>query len=300
MVNHANLITIGITTNYGGKQLIKAIESMRKADGGDVPIILVSDGVEYSEKMLKQLEDLEVVFIQNDDFTSAFAKQQQILDLVKTKYVLITQDDVIFEKDTITNIVDALQKDPEITFLGVRNVGLEPQNIIEAALNVGTRLNNTIARLWNNGDNYLAILGRVMVLDTNWLRNMIIDPESVSLDAHMYLENKRLNGKYECLWGTNIYFRNPQNIKEHMRKSSRFQNSLYEMQKYTRFYNLDLKKEYSMPLKAIIRAGVQELFRDPLSLTAYAFVFAYTRIFKQQPEVCLTANWEVDLSTKNI
>ena len=151
---------------------------------------------------------------------------------------------------------------------------------------------------FNNGDNYLACLGRLMAFRTKYLKDMYVEVDSVSLDAYLYFENKRLGGKYVCLWDYPLYFRAPKNILEHLRKSSRFQYSQDELVSYNRFG--DLSNEYKLPILAIIKGTFHELLHNPIYLSIYVFIFLYTRLFKRSISKSLIANWEVDESTKDI
>jgi hypothetical protein len=262
-------------------------------------IVVVADLTPVKEQVKKELKNMNVTFIENNKPTSAFAKQKQILKTCKSDVIVLTQDDVIFEDTALYKIVQTFVEHPDISFVGIRNEPMKSRTVFERGVNVGTRLNNTIGESWRDGDNYLAMLGRVMAFRGEWLKNRLqVHSNSVSLDAYMYFENKRNGGGYKCLWDTCLYFRNPGNMKEQMRKSSRFQNSKYEMESYNKFENLEF--EYDIPLRAIFFSVVKEFLRDPVGFVVYLYIYTYTRLKKFSPEDCLTALWEVDLSTKNL
>lgn len=291
-----NRVTVGITTCYGKKQLLSAVKSIKDSKGiRNFEVVVIADLTPISLEVKKGLHEMDVTLIENDIPSSQFAKQRQLISKCKSEFIVLTQDDVLFDKYALVRIIKELKKGT--TFVGIRNEPVEAKTLIERGINVGTRLNNSIARLWNKGDNYLAVLGRVMAFRTEWLRSLDVHPGSVSLDAYLYLENKKKGGTYQCLWDTYLLFRNPDNITEHIRKSSRFQNSKYEMLSYEKFGNLD--REYAIPRKAIIIAALAEFMHDKIGFIIYLYIYIYTRLFKQKPQDCLTALWKVDLSTKN-
>lgn len=290
---------VGITTCYGHPQLVETIKSLRLAKhvAKDFRVIVVADSVKLTDEIIAELTDLKVEIIENLYESSAFAKQLQILELVTEDYIILTQDDVLFHPLTLSKVFEELACEG-VTFVGVRNQPLKPASLLEGGISIATTLCNSIARNFNNGDNYLACLGRLMAFKTEYLKNMHVEIDSVSLDAFIYFENKRIGGKYVCLWDYPLYFRAPQNILEHLRKSSRFQYSQDEQISYRRFGNLN--KEYTLPLSAIIKGTIVEFVHNPLYLTLYVFIFFYTRIFKRSLNKSLIANWEVDESTKDI
>ncbi len=289
---------VGINTCYCDEQIIDTVKSLRASE--NVPyfrIIIVSDRAKASPKVVAALKELNVELIENDDETSAWAKQIQILNIIDEEIIIMTQDDVLFHPKAIYNTVVELTKEG-VTFVGLVNEPIKGESLIEEGISVGTRLNNGIAKNWNNGDNYLACLGRLMAFKTDYIKSVYVEVDSISVDAYLYFENKKLGGKYVCLWDSPIYFRSPQNLEEHMRKSSRFQHSKIEMESYKRFPRLDA--EYKIPLASIVKASIVEFFRNPVNFAAYCGIFWYTRLLKIRPDNCLYANWEVDISTKEI
>ena len=294
-----NNSTICITSCYGKRQILETVKSIRSSEDGQLfRIIIIADSVPVPSDVKKQLKNFSVELIENPYKSSAFAKQKQIIERCQDEILILTQDDVLFPPRTLTEVIKTFTRNPEVTFVGVKNEPLKPENLFESGVNTGTNLLNRIAGYWNKGNNYLACLGRLMAFRTAWLKELEVESESVSLDAYLYFENKKSGGEYKCLWQAPLYFRNPQNIQEHIRKSSRFQHSRLEMASYHRFDKLE--KEYAVPTRAVIRAGIEELVKNPVGLLAYIWIFSFTRLFAIRPELCLFANWQVDLSTKKI
>lgn len=290
---------VGTTTCYGHEQLVETVKSLRMSQNfiKDFRVIVVADSVKLTEAIIADLTTLKVEIIENPTESSAFAKQLQILEMVNEEYIILTQDDVLFHPLTISKVLEELTKEG-VTFVGVKNQPIKPASALEGGISIATTLCNSIARHFNGGDNYLACLGRLMAFRTDFLKKMHVEIDSVSLDAYLYFENKRIGGKYVCLWDYPLYFRAPQNILEHLRKSSRFQYSQDELISYRRFG--DLRSEYKLPLVAIIRGTIDEFFKNPFYLAIYVFIFFYTRLFKRSLNKSLIANWEVDESTKDI
>ncbi len=287
---------VGINTCYCDEQIIDTVKSLRASEG--VPffrIVIVSDREKASDKVVAALQELKVEFYENSDVTSAWAKQMQILDMTKEEIIIMTQDDVLFHPRAIYNTVLELTKEG-VTFVGLVNEPIKGDSLVEDGISVGTKLMNGIAKHWYKGDNYLACLGRLMAFRTDYIKNVYVEVDSISVDAYLYFENKKLGGKYVCLWDTPVYFRSPQNLQEHMRKSSRFQHSKAEMESYKRFPRLEA--EYKMPLKSIVFAAVAQFLRNPVNFAAYCGIFLYTRLLTIKSDNCLYANWEVDYSTK--
>lgn len=291
-------LTVGITTCYGDESILQTIKSVRNSKNvADFRFIVVSDRVHFKPEVKKELKKYNVELIENSSEGSQIEKQKQILRLAKTDLLVLTQDDVLLDPKALSKVIDTFKNDTKLTMVSILNKPLDPSNSFESVLNVGTKIANKTAKFWNDGDNYLSVIGRFMAFRRGFIskKYRLIDKVATS-DAYYYLENKRVGGKYKYLPQTYVAFKNPQNMKEHLRKSSRFQYSNKEMSHY--FKNIE--KEYLVSKKAVIHALSEQFIQEPLKTVLYFGVFFYTRLLKLKASVVLNPIWEVDLSTKKI
>lgn len=291
-------VTVGITTCYGEASILDTVRSVRQSRGVDhFRFIIVADRVPITPNLKRGLEEYDVELIENKSEGSQFKKQKQIFALCTSDILVFTQDDVLFESSTLASIVRQFANDSRTTFVSVRNQPVQPTSLFEAALSAGTNIANRIARSWNGGDNYLSVIGRCMAFRTSWIKgHMVLRDDVVSSDAFCYFENKRNGGVYRFLPDVAVLFKNPQNMKEHIRKSSRFQYSELELSAY--FGNLH--SEYAVPKRIALTAFFQEFLAHPLTTGLYVIIYVYTRCFTGDRTATLNANWEVDLSTKKV
>ena len=291
-------VTIGITTCYSDESIIETIRSIRRSKVvKDFPIILIADTVPVSSRAKANLEDLHVKLIENRTRGSQLEKQKQILKLTKTDIIIFTQDDVLIDEQAIATTIDRFADHKDTTMISILNKPVKPTNLFESILCVGTELVNKFATYWNGGDNYLSVIGRFMAFRTSVIKNKFRLPKTiVNGDGYYYLENKRVGGKYEYIPQVAVYFKNPQNMKEHIRKSSRFQHSQIETARYFKRVYF----EYKVPNAVLLRSVIEQFLSMPILTTLYFFVFLYTRLLKLRSDVILTPIWEVDKSTKQV
>lgn len=291
-------VTVGITTCYGGESILETVKSIRASEGiKNFRFILVADREPISSKIKKELAKYNVELIENKVEGSQFKKKKQILRLCNTDLIIFTNDDVLFAKNTLNTVINEFQKNKKVTLISVNNQPLQSNSLVENAVNVGTNIVNRIARKWNSGDNYLSVIGRFEATRTNWIKRYFeLKDDVVSSDQYIYFENKKHGGVYKYLPTVSVYFRNPQNLKEHLKKSSRFQYSKAEMSRYFGYVSSDYKIPRLIFLKAIIR----EFMTNPIFFTLYILISLYTRFFKLPSKESLNPIWEVDLSTKKI
>ncbi len=296
--NKKPTFTVGITTCYGDISILDTVRSVRSSKGaGKFRFIIVADRVPISKEIKKELKKYDVELIENEIEGSQVKKQKQIFKIAKTDLVVLTQDDVLLDQKALVSVVNEFSKNSELTMVSLLNKPIKSSNLFGDVISVGTHIANKTARFWNHGDNYLSVIGRFMVLNKKLVDSKFRLPESVATsDAYYYFENKRVGGKYMYLPQVYVSFKNPQNMKEHLRKSSRFQYSQKEMSQY--FSNLT--EEYTVPKSATLKAITEQIIQNPVKTFLYFTIYLYTRILKTKSTIVLNPIWEVDLSTKKI
>ena len=289
-------LTIGIPTCYSGPSLLETAKGIRATEYGDTArFIIWADRTPLTEDLKQELAKLNVEVFWNDVEGSWGSKAEQIIKETKTDILVLTQDDITFEKDSISGIVAEFEKSPDVTMVGSRVLPLKPQGLIERGLATMVRLVDRISRLSNTGDNYLAASGRCMSFRTHHVQQFRFITHIVNGDMFYYLENIRLGGKFAQADDSRVFIRCPQNMKDQMGPSSRFQYSRLELTKY---FDMPIESYYQIPLFVVIRAVCIEFVLHPIAMAIYVYVFFISRWFRKPPTSVLNPLWKVDVSTK--
>lgn len=297
-LNNKNLsLTVGITTCYGDPSILDTVKSLRPSVGVlHFRFIIVADRKPFADWVKEELRKYDVELIENKVEAGQCPKKKQIIAMTDSDILIFTQDDVLFDRNTISAILKRFEEHQNTKLISIRKQPVAALNLFEDITKVGTRVINRVARSWNDGDNYLATVGRCMAVRTEWARKFTVPDNVVSSDAYFYFENKRLGGGFEYLPEVAVLYRKPQSLIEHYRKSSRFQ---YQRQEMTKYFG-NVKSYYKIPRLLFFHAIISEWLSQPLRTTMYFGIYAYTRLFKQNAQKALNAIWEVDLSTKKI
>ncbi len=288
-------ITIGITTRYGSDGLLETVASINRSR--NLPpfrLIILSDAAPLRTDLLSTLQSLGAEVIENPEPSSQAKKQRQILEMTASDIIVFTEDDVLFEEDTLAKGVACFTADPTLDFVSMRSQPMDASTVFEGAINIGSAIVHKVAQRWNNGHNYLTIDGRCMLFRTETLKTISIPDDIVSLDAYLYLAYTERHLKYRYHIDGAVRFRNPQHLDEHRRKSSRFQHEDMEMQRY--FPNCD--SEFSIPRLLLLKVTSAEVLKQPAQGLLYIVITLYTRLFPIAPDKALNTLWEVDPSTK--
>lgn len=291
-------LTVGIPTYYGGSGLVKTAKSILSSKGvGKFRFIVCVDGNPLEKEIEKELKDLGVEVVFSAKRGGQVARIKQMIGLTRTDLLILTQDDIKYEPDTLAKIVKAFEDNPHVTMVSARLYSLPAKTFFESVIEVGVRLTHKAGDNWRSGDNYLLASGRCLAFRTEFVKKLDIPEEVINSDAYFYFENKRKGGKFLALTDAVVYNKSPQTLKEQLKQSRKFQYSLEELNNYI---DVNAEEEYQILKSVAPRAYLSELARSPLETIAYMAMFLYTRIAGKNMYSNAKRFWETDKSTKEV
>ena len=290
--------TVAIPTYYGGFGLVKTAKSIINSKGvGKFRLIVSVDGNPLQKEVKAQLKKLGAEDIENKKRGGQVTRIKQNISLTNSEIIILTQDDVLFDKHAIANILNAFKKNPNVTMVGARILPTPAKTFFEKIIETGIKVNYFTGKNWKNGDNYLLASGRCLAFKTTQAKKLSIPEEVINADAFLYFENKRKNGQFLAVDTAVVYNKSPQNLKEHLKQSKKFQYSQEELSKYM---DASLVKEYSFPKALMVRAFINEFLKNPVYTGLYVLISIYTRIMGKNMYSGATRFWSTDVSTKKI
>lgn len=119
-MNQDSLISIVIVTYNSEDEIVGCLDSIFK---NTVPVevyVVDNDSRDGTRKLLKDYSEKNsrVNLILNNDNKGLAAANNQPLPLIKTKYTLILNPDILLKSDTLTVMLNAMEADPSIGMLG--------------------------------------------------------------------------------------------------------------------------------------------------------------------------------------
>lgn len=291
--------TILIATNHAGNQLIQTVRSIRASHGMQaVAVLILADTLPVTASIRRELTKLGCTLFWQPDSTTQAHKYAVLLKHCKTSHVILTQDDVLFDAETLQATLRILETAPETTMVGVTNTSLPPRGFLERTISMGTVISNTAAKTYNHADNYLACMGRVMTFPTEWLQTLTIPDEAIALDAYLYLKNRALGGTYRLLSEHHVYFRSPNTIREHRAKGERFRTIPAEMKQLG--LSID-PSAYTIPLRPLLLGILRAVSMDIVATVAYLVLMSVILVLPLPLQNAHQNNaWSADVSTKDL
>jgi glycosyltransferase involved in cell wall biosynthesis len=295
-------ITIGIPTYVGGPSLVKTVESLLVCET-DTPfrILITVDGKKLEPEIKSAITvDSRVEVIENEVRRGQVGGIRQILSLSTDQdIVILTQDDLLFGKHSIAEIVASFERDSSLTMVTADPVSLPATTFFERIVQAGFYMVKIIERRWNKGDNFMNAAGRCIAFRKPMARHIFdeIQEDVISCDAHFYFINKKFGGKFIHNDRAPYYFRSPKTLADHLKQSKKYQNVAAELYKYRR---IDAFHEYAIPTRFKIDAALWGLLTNPFFAILYFGILLYTRLHGDQTFKKATRFWDTDESTKEI
>ncbi|MDD2807152.1 MAG: glycosyltransferase [Patescibacteria group bacterium] len=296
-MNHLlNNFTVGLPTYYGAPAIIKTVESILASKNvGQFRLIVTIDGNPLKPEIEERLTSLGVEVIFNDQRGGQTARIKQLINLCETEILILTQDDIIFQPNTISEIMLSLENNKNLTMIGTNVKPMPAQTYFEKILEIGVKIRDQVGLKWNDGDNYLMSNGRCLVFRIPFAKQYKIPEVIINSDAYLYFVNKKIGGKFISLQSAIVYNKSPLRLKEHVKQSRRFINSYDELLNY---FGSEIKKEYQIPKWLILVAATKIFFSSPVKATLYFLVSVYVKIGNVRKKQITKRFWETDISTK--
>lgn len=289
-------MTVALPTCYGQESLVHTAESIHTSrEVGSFVFYITADSVKLSGKVKKRLKDLGVSVTENSILGTQLKKIKQMIKKTHTDLLVLTQDDVRFDTNSLRALHDMFVSDPALTMTSAVILPEHHRGWFEQILNVGLNISQNVSRQWNDGDNYLCANGRCLAFRVSALKTFSIPDKVVNSDAYFYFENRRNGGSFRQCTKALVYHKTPHTPSEQIRQSRRFMYSKDELASY---FGKEIAREYMIPKQLVLKYLLHELLSKPLHTVAYLWLQLYIRFAPVRANDYSNPFWKVNVSTK--
>lgn len=259
--------------------LMKALLSQKEEFISIKEILVYIDGsTDKTEALLKTLRDPRIKLKIGKTRIGQQERQNQILrDFSGDVIVLLEADILPFNTYTIEELVKP--------FIGKTNnlgmvigvpVIIEPKGFYEKILYHGYEIKFRIFADWKEGKNVYTCGGHSMKALSKAFAKKIRWPRNVPEDAYTFLFLSQLGFNLYRQKSAKAYMRNVTNLNDRLRQVEKFRTGKKALLNY---FSEDLiEKEYTLPLKLVIKNLLIELFKNPILTTLYFLEVTLNRL----------------------
>lgn len=274
--------------------LLKSILSQKMERYILEKIIVMSDGSRDSTvKNAKQVKSKKIIIKNFSDRAGKNFRINQVFKQNKNTIVVLDADIKVIDKHFIAKLCDPILKGFDLTSCYVDY--LKPKNTFEKVLGVSIDIINEVFTKQNNGNNVYTCRGVGRAFSAS-LAHKINFPGVAGDDAYSYFYCKKNNYKYYFVKNAKAYIRLPNNVTDHIKQSSRFQESKKTMQKL--FKLIDISSEYDIPILKLLPAITKSLIKKPLLTLVYIALSKFSQ-FNMKKDY-KNVKWEIAQSSKDL
>lgn len=288
-------VSIGIPTHEAGESLVVLLNSLygQTCYKSIDKILVIVDGNRISDKICQKIQNKKLIIKIFKNRAGQSARINDIFKNLNSDYTILTNDDVCLEKDSIKNLL----KNAKYDLVAGCTKPYKSNSYFESIVCIGAKINHLIASKWDKGDNYLACNGRLLMISSRLKLFIKIPKKLWNNDAYIFLTCNRNNFSFKHIEKSVCYYQSPQNLREHLKQSIKFQNSQYEN---TYYLQGDLSKFYSIPLKDELISIARVFMDSPFNTMIYILLAVYTRSVSPRKKIAINTlgYWCTDKSTK--
>lgn len=293
-------INIGIPTYEAGDSLISVLKSIYNQTYFKYLefIVVVVDGNKIKKNIIEKIRNPKLKIIYYKKRKGQSARINSIFKNMENEFIVLTNDDVILKKNAIEELFNK-HKRTHADLIAGNAKPVEETKTLAKIISIGNKISNSISLFWNKGGNYLACNGRLLGISKSLYTKLSI-PEAIwNNDMYIYLYVRENNFKFAFAENAVCFYKSPENLREHVSQSLKYQKSYDEMQKYFKSY---LSEIYEIPLAVKIKAVKKVFFQNPLFVILYFLLYYYTRVISilNNKPMKDKIYWETDISTKKI
>ena len=262
-------------------------------------IIVSSDGsTDNTVAIVKRMAKMnkKIRYIANKDRLGVAVCENQILNYVKSDAFVLMNADVLPKNNmTIQELVTPLVSG-RVDMTTPENEPLRPQTFFEKILFASAKFKYDAYNNYHKGNNIYTCRGTMRCFSRRLYQNLSFT-QSVDEDAYTYFACRKLHFTYKFINRAVIYFKLPDNLKDHERQSLRFMQPKVCLNKI--FGPEIVKKGYYIPTGVLFRSFVKFFPHYPVELTFYPWLALSMKI-KSILKKPSTETWDIAVSSKTL
>jgi glycosyltransferase involved in cell wall biosynthesis len=296
-------VTIGIPAfneENNIKDLIFSLISYDKSARLIKTIIVSSDGsIDSTVSEAKKVSDKRIKVIDNKDRIGIQRGLNQVIKKADTQFLIILDADIkIKDPMFVEKIIEPLQKNQsDMTSNPI--VPLPSVNLLTRILSLSMSLKEILFRQINNGDNIYSCHGPVRAYSSRLYKDLTFKTGAGN-DMYSYLDCKNRKFRFKYVTNTEVYFKLPISLKDHLKQSVRFYGSMEKQAEL--FPGVLVKRSFRISLNDYLVSIIKSiplLVRNPVETIGYIFLSMLTFIWSKFKGPA-SDMWNVSVSSKDL
>jgi len=263
-------------------------------------IVVVSDeSTDKTAQIVKSIPSPKIL-LRNHKKREGKSKRLNVMyQTFQSDFLVQSDADVIFaNKNVLERIVAPLLKNSKVGLCGGNPIAIKGSTFTENSVNVTHNMYRQFRKSFKKGNNVFSADGRLLALSKPFARSLYIPEDMIANDMFAYFSCLSKGFEYRYVATAVVWFRSPQNMRDHIRQNSRFEAGPIRMEKY--FSEKLVATERGIPKNILFASMLKEFVRHPLECLYISMLNTWCRINAYKKESSMTALWNMANTTKSL
>ncbi len=295
-------VTVAVSAFNEGDNILPFVKSVLMQKGSNFILkkfLIISDGsTDNTIQILKNIKSRKIEIVEHKTRVGKSSRLNEIYSGLTSDVLIQTDADVNFShKFVIYEMVMQLTGDKNIGMCGGRPTPRKGRTFVENAINCTFNIYDRLRPQVNNGHNILSADGRLLAYKKELVKKIKIPGDMIANDLFTYFRCISMGYKYSFVKSAVVWYRSPQNLKDHIKQNTRFIAARSRMLKY--FPEGLVKKELNIPSSMFVASSLKEFIKHPIHCLYIKVVNIYISLRSIKDEKRLNSIWDIAMTTKH-
>ena len=294
------IATIALNEEQNIQKFLRSVLEQKEEGFKINKILVISDGsTDKTVGLAKSFKSELIKVVSYEKRIGKSARLNELYQSLDTDLLLQCDSDIIYtHKYVVRDMLLPLLKNKDVAMCGGNPLPIKGSTYIENAINLTTKVYQEFRKKVRSGDNVFSADGRILSYKKELVKKIKVPNDMIANDMFTYFCCLTLGYKYRFVSTAVVYFRSPQDVRDHIRQNVRFRASPFRMEKY--FSKELVKKETSIPKNLLYKTQLFMFIKHPISTLYIYLINLYCKLKARMTEDQLTAKWAIADSTKHV
>ncbi len=263
-------------------------------------IVVVSDGsTDRTSEVVKGIHSSKIHLVDSQKRIGKSERLSAIYKTFQTDFLVQSDADIVMKDEfIISRLVKTLVSNRNIGLCGGNPIAVDGKTFTEKAINITHHMYRRFRSDLRKGHNVFSADGRLLALSKPFASGLVIPTDMIANDMFAYFSCISKGYLYRYVPEAVVWFRSPQNLRDHLRQNSRFEAGPIRMEKY--FGKTLIQKELSIPPITLLTCMLKEFLQHPVLCLYILCANTLCRYEAHKKESKMTALWGMATTTKSL
>lgn len=294
-------VSVGIPAYNEENNIVQLLQKVLEQNSNNFvlkEIIVISDcSTDNTVKKVKAFKKNNIRLLENKERLGLALTQNRLLKEFKGDILIIFNADILpKDEHVISNLIQPILVDSKIGIVSGTMEPLTGKTFIERVLNYSIQFKRDLYEHIHSANNLYLCRGPIRAFSKSFAKQFKWEP-TYGEDAYSYLACITMGYKFAYRPTAVVLFKSPDNLKDHLRQSTRFLVAGKRQKQY--FPSALVNHEYSIPRRLLILLFLKYFVLNPYYFSSYILILIYAKVVSLL-KVETSHIWNISVSSKKL